>query len=110
MLQLKLMCVLFARKKPTWPLYQQHPAAAVVSELLLLKSHAGLAQKLNLVSFEHVLPSVMLTCTHFVCLPPPPPCVSAAMVSSHLELHKYATGRQARVVTAMTLLKSHLFR
>ncbi|KAF6252229.1 nucleophile aminohydrolase [Scenedesmus sp. NREL 46B-D3] len=33
-----------------------------------------------------------------------------AMVSSHLELHKYATGRQARVVTAMTLLKSHLFR
>lgn len=36
--------------------------------------------------------------------------VSAAMVSSTLELHKYATGRQARVVTAMTLLKSHLFR
>eukprot|EP00878_Enallax_costatus_P001143 GHUV01001283.1.p1 GENE.GHUV01001283.1~~GHUV01001283.1.p1 ORF type:complete len:270 (+),score=62.22 GHUV01001283.1:335-1144(+) len=33
-----------------------------------------------------------------------------AMVSSNLELHKYATGRQARVVTAMTLLKSHLFR
>eukprot|EP00882_Tetradesmus_deserticola_P002251 GHRQ01002403.1.p1 GENE.GHRQ01002403.1~~GHRQ01002403.1.p1 ORF type:complete len:269 (+),score=109.43 GHRQ01002403.1:357-1163(+) len=33
-----------------------------------------------------------------------------AMVSSHLELHKYSTGRQARVVTAMTLLKSHLFR
>eukprot|EP00882_Tetradesmus_deserticola_P018332 GHRQ01019691.1.p1 GENE.GHRQ01019691.1~~GHRQ01019691.1.p1 ORF type:complete len:195 (+),score=90.84 GHRQ01019691.1:286-870(+) len=35
---------------------------------------------------------------------------AAAMVSSHLELHKYSTGRQARVVTAMTLLKSHLFR
>jgi hypothetical protein len=36
--------------------------------------------------------------------------LSSAMVSSNLELHKYATGRQARVVTAMTLLKSHLFR
>lgn len=33
-----------------------------------------------------------------------------AMVSSQLELHKYATGREARVITAMTLLKSHLFR
>eukprot|EP00879_Flechtneria_rotunda_P027821 GHRR01029825.1.p1 GENE.GHRR01029825.1~~GHRR01029825.1.p1 ORF type:complete len:230 (+),score=56.86 GHRR01029825.1:91-780(+) len=33
-----------------------------------------------------------------------------AMVSSNLELHKYATGRQSRVVTALTLLKSHLFR
>eukprot|EP00877_Chromochloris_zofingiensis_P010795 jgi/Chrzof1/596/Cz01g21220.t1 len=32
------------------------------------------------------------------------------MVSSQLELHRYATGRKARVVTAMTLLKSHLFR
>lgn len=27
-----------------------------------------------------------------------------------LELHRYATGTQSRVVTAMTLLKSHLFR
>lgn len=32
------------------------------------------------------------------------------MISSALELHRYATGRQTRVVTAMTLLKSHLFR
>ena len=32
------------------------------------------------------------------------------MISSNLELHRYATGRQSRVVTAMTLLKSHLFR
>lgn len=32
------------------------------------------------------------------------------MVSSQLELHRYATGRQSRVITAMTLLKSHLFR
>eukprot|EP00884_Botryococcus_braunii_P010244 jgi/Botrbrau1/19220/Bobra.0077s0120.1 len=32
------------------------------------------------------------------------------MVSSNLELHRYATGRESRVVTAMTLLKSHLFR
>ena len=32
------------------------------------------------------------------------------MISSALELHRYATGRQSRVITAMTLLKSHLFR
>lgn len=34
----------------------------------------------------------------------------AGMISSNLELHRYATGRESRVVTAMTLLKSHLFR
>ncbi|RWV95818.1 hypothetical protein GW17_00041517 [Ensete ventricosum] len=32
------------------------------------------------------------------------------MVSSQLQLHRYATGRESRVVTALTLLKSHLFR
>lgn len=32
------------------------------------------------------------------------------MISSSLELHRYATGRDTRVITAMTLLKSHLFR
>lgn len=32
------------------------------------------------------------------------------MISSNLELHRYATGRESRVVTAMTMLKSHLFR
>lgn len=32
------------------------------------------------------------------------------MVASQLELHRYATSRQSRVVTSMTLLKSHLFR
>ncbi|GAB4815429.1 hypothetical protein N2152v2_002475 [Parachlorella kessleri] len=32
------------------------------------------------------------------------------MVASALELHRYGTGRGSRVVTAMTLLKSHLFR
>lgn len=32
------------------------------------------------------------------------------MVASHLELHRYGTGRASRVITAMTLLKSHLFR
>ncbi|CAK0787833.1 Bifunctional protein GlmU [Coccomyxa viridis] len=32
------------------------------------------------------------------------------MVSSSLELHRYATDRQTRVVTALTLLKSHLFK
>ena len=36
--------------------------------------------------------------------------LSPGMISSALELHRYATGRQTRVVTAMTLLKSHLFR
>ncbi|RCV25040.1 hypothetical protein SETIT_5G134700v2 [Setaria italica] len=32
------------------------------------------------------------------------------MVSSQLELHRYATARESRVVTTLTLLKSHLFR
>ena len=32
------------------------------------------------------------------------------MVSSALQLHRYAVGRGSRVVTALTLLKSHLFR
>ena len=32
------------------------------------------------------------------------------MISSQLELHRYGTGRESRVVTAMTLLKSHLFK
>lgn len=32
------------------------------------------------------------------------------MVSSQLELHRYATGRQTRVITSMTLLKQHLFQ
>jgi len=32
------------------------------------------------------------------------------MISSQLQLHRYALGRQTRVVTAMTLLKSHLFQ
>ncbi|KAL9682077.1 hypothetical protein QQ045_013870 [Rhodiola kirilowii] len=31
------------------------------------------------------------------------------MVSSQLQLHSYHTGRQSRVVTALTLLKRHLF-
>ncbi|XP_078437213.1 proteasome subunit beta type-7-B-like [Wolffia australiana] len=31
------------------------------------------------------------------------------MVSSQLQLHRYATGRESRVVTALTLLKTHLF-
>jgi len=32
------------------------------------------------------------------------------MVSSQMELHRLATGRDSRVVTALTLLKSHLFK
>ncbi|CAA7393796.1 unnamed protein product [Spirodela intermedia] len=32
------------------------------------------------------------------------------MVSSQLQLHRYATGRESRVVTALSLLKTHLFR
>jgi 20S proteasome subunit beta 2 len=31
------------------------------------------------------------------------------MVSSHLKLHQYATGRKSRVITALTMLKQHLF-
>ncbi|KAJ4729336.1 Proteasome subunit beta [Melia azedarach] len=31
------------------------------------------------------------------------------MVSSQLQLHRYHTGRESRVVTALTLLKKHLF-
>ncbi|XP_059633650.1 proteasome subunit beta type-7-B-like [Cornus florida] len=31
------------------------------------------------------------------------------MISSQLQLHRYHTGRESRVVTALTLLKSHLF-
>ena len=34
----------------------------------------------------------------------------AGMIASHLELHRYGTGRGSRVVTALTLLKSHLFK
>lgn len=33
-----------------------------------------------------------------------------AMISAELELHRYGTGRESRVTTAMTLLKSHLFK
>jgi Proteasome subunit len=32
-----------------------------------------------------------------------------AMVSSALKLHQYATGRKSRVITALTMLKQHLF-
>merc|ERR1719201_1449299 len=32
------------------------------------------------------------------------------MIASQLELHKFRTGRESRVVTSLTLLKSHLFR
>ncbi|KAF8378193.1 hypothetical protein HHK36_029530 [Tetracentron sinense] len=32
------------------------------------------------------------------------------MVSSQLQLHRYHSGRESRVVTALTLLKSHLFK
>ncbi len=34
----------------------------------------------------------------------------ADMVASALELHRYGTGRASRVVTALTMLKQHLFR
>uniref|UniRef100_A0A2P2LP89 Proteasome subunit beta type n=1 Tax=Rhizophora mucronata TaxID=61149 RepID=A0A2P2LP89_RHIMU len=32
------------------------------------------------------------------------------MVSSQLQLHRYHTGRESRVITALTLLKKHLFK
>ncbi|CAG8491771.1 9708_t:CDS:10 [Acaulospora morrowiae] len=35
---------------------------------------------------------------------------TTALISSQLELHRLTTGRQARVVTAMTMLKQMLFR
>lgn len=35
---------------------------------------------------------------------------STALISSNLELHRLQTGRQARVVTAMTMLKQMLFK
>ena len=44
-----------------------------------------------------------------LCFTPALP-FAAGMVSSALELHRYATDRESRVVTAMTMLKSHLFR
>uniref|UniRef100_A0A061RR14 proteasome endopeptidase complex n=1 Tax=Tetraselmis sp. GSL018 TaxID=582737 RepID=A0A061RR14_9CHLO len=33
-----------------------------------------------------------------------------SMVSGALQLHRFGTGRDSRVITALTLLKSHLFR
>ncbi|KAF2862156.1 proteasome core particle subunit beta 2 [Piedraia hortae CBS 480.64] len=35
---------------------------------------------------------------------------TTALISSNLELHSLSTGRKPRVVTAMTMLKQHLFR
>ena len=35
---------------------------------------------------------------------------TTSLISSQLELHALQTGREARVVTAMTLLKQMLFR
>jgi 20S proteasome subunit beta 2 len=35
---------------------------------------------------------------------------TTALISSKLELHTLSTGRQARVSTAMTMLKQMLFR
>ncbi len=35
---------------------------------------------------------------------------TTALISSKLELHRLTTGRQARVVTAMTMLKQMLFK
>lgn len=32
------------------------------------------------------------------------------MVSSQLKLHRYATGRDSRVITSLTMLKQHLFK
>ncbi|KAF9433519.1 proteasome core particle subunit beta 2 [Entomortierella beljakovae] len=36
--------------------------------------------------------------------------MTTALISSQLELHRLSTGRQARVVTAMTMLKQMLFK
>ncbi|KAH9725228.1 proteasome endopeptidase complex [Citrus sinensis] len=37
-------------------------------------------------------------------------CDKNYMLSSQLQLHRYHTGRESRVVTASTLLKKHLFK
>ncbi|GFH19077.1 proteasome subunit beta, partial [Haematococcus lacustris] len=34
----------------------------------------------------------------------------ADMIAAALELHRYGTGRSSRVITAMTMLKQHLFK
>lgn len=34
----------------------------------------------------------------------------ADMVSGQLELHRHAVGREARIITAMTMFKQHLFK
>jgi 20S proteasome subunit beta 2 len=46
----------------------------------------------------------------FFVFPTRPSPPSTGMVSSALTLHRYATDRESRVVTALTLLKNHLFR
>jgi 20S proteasome subunit beta 2 len=69
------------------------------------RSRAPLAAVLGFVS-RHSPARVVHT-----SLPPlPPRACRPGMVSSALELHRYAVGRKSRVVTALTLLKSHLFR
>jgi len=36
--------------------------------------------------------------------------ITTALISSNIELHRLNTGREARVVTAMTMLKQLLFK
>ncbi len=36
--------------------------------------------------------------------------MTTALISSNIELHRLNTGREARVVTAMTMLKQLLFK
>lgn len=38
------------------------------------------------------------------------PLLYTDMVAAALELHRYATGRQSRLITSLTMLKQHLFK
>ena len=78
--------------------------------LLLRRWHGGRhRERHGWVSQPHSLPSAC-QCRGQPGDTPADQAACAGMISSNLELHRYATGRKSRVVTAMTLLKSHLFR
>eukprot|EP00897_Mesotaenium_endlicherianum_P005800 jgi/Mesen1/5248/ME000263S04356 len=61
---------------------------------------------------RHIRESLSYAASSSLCFSPLTPCppTPAGMISSQLDLHRYATGRQSRVITALTLLKSHLFQ
>lgn len=62
----------------------------------------------SLVTHDHLRggSSISLRMSKFFCMI----VLLIDMVSSQLKLHRFHAGRESRVVTALTLLKSHLFR